>query len=130
MEEKKKTETNSAGETTKASGKAPKTGSAVPGTTGSREAAPETTAITKAAPETTAASPETAIPETAGTPQNQRTQELPTVSTPHDKGYKKSLSRPSEFLHFLKKYVKADWTMELKESDLILCDKVMLERDY
>ena len=130
MEEKKKTETNSAGETTKASGKAPKTGSAVPGTTGSREAAPETTAITKAAPETTAASPETAIPETAGTPQNQRTQELPTVSTPHDKGYKKSLSRPSEFLHFLKKYVKADWTMELKESDLILCDKEMLERDY
>ena len=32
----------------------------------------------------------------------------PGVSMPHDKGYKKSLSRPSEFLHFLKKYVKAD----------------------
>ncbi len=52
------------------------------------------------------------------------------VSTPHDKGYKKSLSRPSEFLHFLKKYVKADWMMTLKESDLSLCDKEMLERDY
>lgn len=52
------------------------------------------------------------------------------VSTPHDKGYKKSLSRPSEFLHFLRKYVKADWMMELQESDLSLCDKEMLERDY
>lgn len=54
----------------------------------------------------------------------------PIVSMPHDKGYKKSMSRPSEFLHFLKKYVKADWMMELRESDLILCDKEMLERDY
>ena len=52
------------------------------------------------------------------------------VSTPHDKGYKKGLSRPSEFLHFLKKYVRADWMMELEESDLVLCDKEMLERDY
>ena len=47
----------------------------------------------------------------------------PCVSTPHDKGYKKNLSRPAEFLHFLKKYVKADWMMELQESDLSLCDK-------
>ena len=54
----------------------------------------------------------------------------PGVNTPHDKGYKKSLSRPSEFLHFLKKYVKADWMMKLRESDLSLCDKEMLERDY
>ena len=54
----------------------------------------------------------------------------PGVNTPHDKGYKKRLSRPSEFLHFLKKYVKADWMMELRESDLSLCDKEMLERDY
>lgn len=52
------------------------------------------------------------------------------INTPHDKGYKKSLSRPAEFLHFLKKYVGADWMMDLKESDLILCDKEMLERDY
>lgn len=52
------------------------------------------------------------------------------VSMPHDKGYKKSLSRPKEFLHFLRKYVGADWTMELREEDLLLCDKEMLERDY
>ncbi len=59
-----------------------------------------------------------------------REQGMPAISTPHDKGYKKSLSRPSEFLHFLKKYVRAEWMMKLKESDLILCDKEMLERDY
>ena len=57
-------------------------------------------------------------------------QALASVRMPHDKGYKKSLSRPGEFLHFLKKYVKADWMMGLEESDLVLCDKEMLERDY
>ncbi len=56
--------------------------------------------------------------------------ERPGIRSPHDRGYKKSLSRPGEFLHFLKKYVKADWMMELEECDLDLCDKEMLERDY
>ncbi len=36
-----------------------------------------------------------------------------TVSMPHDKGYKRKLSKPGEFLHFLKKYVGAAWTLEL-----------------
>lgn len=53
-----------------------------------------------------------------------------TVSMPHDKGYKKELSRPGEFLHFLKKYIGEDWMLELEESQLSLCDKEMLERDY
>ncbi|MCI9651777.1 MAG: Rpn family recombination-promoting nuclease/putative transposase [Lachnospiraceae bacterium] len=52
------------------------------------------------------------------------------VSMPHDKGYKKSLSRPEEFLHFLKKYIGADWMLELRATDFVLCDKEMLERDY
>lgn len=30
------------------------------------------------------------------------------VSMPHDKGYKKSLSDPGQFLHFLQKYIGAD----------------------
>ena len=51
------------------------------------------------------------------------------IYKPHDKGYKKSLSKPGEFLHFLRKYVGADWMMDLKESDLALCDKEMLEKD-
>lgn len=104
MKVKKKAETNNAGETTKTAN------------------AGETT--TPKMPE----SRENATP--TGTPRNQVAQKLPTVNMPHDKGYKKSLSKPSEFLHFLKKYVKADWMMELKETDLILCDKEMLERDY
>ena len=52
------------------------------------------------------------------------------VNTPHDKGYRKSLSNPKEFLHFLKKYVGADWTRKLEVSDLSLCDTKMLEKDY
>ncbi|MCI9144291.1 MAG: Rpn family recombination-promoting nuclease/putative transposase [Lachnospiraceae bacterium] len=52
------------------------------------------------------------------------------VNTPHDKGYRKSLSNPKEFLHFLKKYVGDDWTKKLKVSDLSLCDTKMLEKDY
>lgn len=73
------------------------------------------------------ASPEEGITRTAGMSPDA---DSPGVTTPHDKGYKKSLSRPTEFLHFLKKYVMADWMMELEESDLVLCDKEMLERDY
>lgn len=53
-----------------------------------------------------------------------------TVNTPHDKGYKKSLSKPAEFLHFLRKYIGADWMMKLQEADVSLCDKELLERDY
>ena len=52
------------------------------------------------------------------------------VDKPHDKGYRKRLSNPKEFLHFLRKYVKADWTEKLEVSDLSLCDTRMLEKDY
>lgn len=52
------------------------------------------------------------------------------VFRPHDKGYKKSLSDPRQFLHFLQKYIGADWMLELKDSQLSLCDKEMLEKDY
>ena len=59
-------------------------------------------------------------------------QDLPEteVDKPHDKGYRKRLSNPKEFLHFLRKYVKADWTRKLEVSDLSLCDTRMLEKDY
>ena len=52
------------------------------------------------------------------------------VHNPHDKGYKKDLSRPSEFIHFLKKYIGADWMMDLEESQLSLCDKEFFDKDY
>ena len=49
---------------------------------------------------------------------------------PHDKGYKRDLSNPKEFLHFLQKYVGAEWTEHLSASQLHLCDKEFIERDY
>lgn len=56
--------------------------------------------------------------------------EQPTVNKPHDKGYKRDLRNPKEFLHFLKKYVKADWTKGLAASQLRLCDKELIGKDY
>jgi len=52
------------------------------------------------------------------------------VSKPHDRGYKESLSHPKQFLHFLKKYVKADWMQELTEEQLVLADKEFIDKDY
>ena len=52
------------------------------------------------------------------------------VHLPHDKGYKRDLSKPKEMLHFLQKYVGADWTKELTEDQLVLCDKEFIEKDY
>lgn len=52
------------------------------------------------------------------------------VHTPHDKGYKRDLSIPAEFLHFLQKYVKEDWTKDLTVSQLRLCDKEFIDKDY
>lgn len=55
---------------------------------------------------------------------------IPKITAPHDKGYKRDLSIPKEFLHFLKKYVGADWTKNLYESQLRLCDKEFIDKDY
>ncbi len=52
------------------------------------------------------------------------------VYTPHDKGYKRSLSNPKAFLNFLQKYVGADWMMQLQASQLNLCDKEFVDKDY
>ena len=52
------------------------------------------------------------------------------VNNPHDKGYKLDLKKPKEFLHFLRKYVKAPWAENLSESQLRLCDKEFISKDY
>ena len=52
------------------------------------------------------------------------------TSKPHDKGYKKDLKKPSEFLHFLKKYVDAEWVKNLDVSQLRPCDKEFISKDY
>ena len=59
-----------------------------------------------------------------------KNKELKKVNNPHDKGYKRSLSHPKEFLHFLQKYVGAEWMMELEESQVSLCDKEYVNKDY
>jgi hypothetical protein len=48
----------------------------------------------------------------------------------YDGGYKHELSNKAHFLHFLKKYVKANWAMELTEDDVKLCDREFLLEDY
>lgn len=52
------------------------------------------------------------------------------MSMPHDNGGKKGQSSLQELLRFLQKYIGADWSMELKESDLILIDKEMQEENF
>ena len=59
-----------------------------------------------------------------------QTSEQPAVSKPHDKGYKRDLKNPKEFLHFLRKYVKAEWAENLNVSQLRLCDKEFISQDY
>lgn len=58
------------------------------------------------------------------------TKELKKTPMPHDRGYKRSLSNPHEFLHFIRKYIGADWMLELTEDQLSLCDKEFIEKDY
>jgi hypothetical protein len=48
----------------------------------------------------------------------------------YDGGYKEEFSNKKHFLHFLKKYVKADWAMTLREDDVELCDREFLLEDY
>lgn len=52
------------------------------------------------------------------------------LQMPHDRGYKRDLSNPEEFLHFLQKYIGEDWIKEINSSQLQLCDKEFVEKDY
>lgn len=48
----------------------------------------------------------------------------------YDKGYKRICSVKEELLHFLKKYVNADWTKNLKEEDIHPCPNELILPDY
>jgi predicted transposase/invertase (TIGR01784 family) len=52
------------------------------------------------------------------------------VEHEHDKGYKGLFSKKRNFLHFLKKYIQADWVNNIDENDLVLIDKSFIEADY
>lgn len=47
-----------------------------------------------------------------------------------DAGYKQELSKPSQFIHFMQKYGKADWCRGLKPEQVELCDKEFALEDY
>lgn len=47
-----------------------------------------------------------------------------------DAGYKQELAKPGPFLHFVQKYVKADWSAGLTPEQISLCDKEYVLQDY
>ena len=58
-----------------------------------------------------------------------KSEEKKSVNNPHDKGYKKDLGKPKEFLHFLQKYVKASWAKDLDVTQLRSCDKEFISKE-
>jgi|GEM_PF-4479204 len=48
----------------------------------------------------------------------------------HDIGYKSLFSSKETFMHFLRKYIGANWVDEINEDDLILMDKSFILKDY
>jgi len=51
-------------------------------------------------------------------------------TTEHDRGYKKVFAKKENFLHFLKKYIRADWAGEISESDLVSVNTSFVLKDY
>jgi len=47
-----------------------------------------------------------------------------------DKGYKNIFSKKQHFIHFLKKYIKADWVDKIDENALDLIDKTFIDADF
>ena len=45
-------------------------------------------------------------------------------------GYKRIFSKKQHFLHFLSKYIKADWAANIDEDDLTLIDKSFIDADF
>ena len=41
----------------------------------------------------------------------------------YDAGYKHELSKQEQFIHFMQKYVKAQWCRDLKPEQVELCDR-------
>ena len=53
-----------------------------------------------------------------------------TKTAKYDKGYKRELSKKEQLIHFLRKYVKAPWTFNLKPENITLCDKEFILQDF
>lgn len=48
----------------------------------------------------------------------------------YDGGYKQELSNKKQFIHFMKKYVKAEWCEDLTEDQITLCNREFQLEDY
>jgi predicted transposase/invertase (TIGR01784 family) len=52
------------------------------------------------------------------------------IKDEHDVGYKSLFSNKDNFLHFLKKYIGAQWVDDVSVDDLLLMDKSFILKDY
>ena len=52
------------------------------------------------------------------------------IKDEHDVGYKSLFSKKDTFLHFLRKYIGAEWADGISEDDLILMDKSLDRLQY
>jgi len=52
------------------------------------------------------------------------------INQEHDKGYKGIFSNKRNFLHFLKKYIKAEWVKNIDENDLIPINTTFIDEEY
>lgn len=52
------------------------------------------------------------------------------INQEHDKGYKNIFSKKHNFLHFLKKYIKADWVSNIDEKDLVPINTTFIDEEY
>lgn len=54
------------------------------------------------------------------------------ITQEHDKGYKGIFSKKRNFLHFLRKYIKAGWVNSIDENDLIPINTtfIVIDEDY
>ena len=48
----------------------------------------------------------------------------------HDIGYKRLLSKKRNFLHFLKKYINADWVKKIDEKDITPINTTLIDAKY
>jgi len=54
----------------------------------------------------------------------------PPITQEHDAGYKSIFSKKRNFLHFLKKYIKAEWVKYIDENDLIPINTTFIDEEY
>ena len=52
------------------------------------------------------------------------------ITQEHDKGYKNIFAMKQQFLHFIKKYIQADWVDNIDEKDLTPINTTFIDEEY